>query len=234
MRLVGFVVASGSASICFTLHLQSRSLEAIYPGENRLGSRISKPYPSILYQILDSFPSPTPTALFTLSIDSAWARRMAVPYTPYYCEENIYAFLAAQAATTPTSSLAGPRAYALFITNDNKTALLRYQKTGDAEEERNYVIWDYHVVAVVVRPDILGNGVEPSSVVNTKNRAKLDENETWTVVDPNSELGDFVPLSRGCFPCSLPWSETDKRPYPDYLEHSFPSAALELPRDLER
>ncbi|ORY75379.1 N-terminal glutamine amidase-domain-containing protein [Leucosporidium creatinivorum] len=69
-------------------------------------------------------------------------------HTPYYCEENVHLLL--QSLTTSHC-----QAYALFITNTPRTALLFHQKASPPEraDQEHYVVWDYHVVAATVEKD---------------------------------------------------------------------------------
>nr|GAT43997.1 predicted protein [Mycena chlorophos] len=65
------------------------------------------------------------------------------PYTPFYCEENIWhlcsAFLQHQTAL---------QTWAVFVSNESKTVALWQQKLGEP-----LVVWDYHVVAIVQNHD---------------------------------------------------------------------------------
>lgn len=66
-------------------------------------------------------------------------------YTPLFCEENVYLLLQ---SLPPASYL---RAYALFISNPARKSLLFHQRASTRSEEYgSYVVWDYHVVAVIV------------------------------------------------------------------------------------
>lgn len=57
-----------------------------------------------------------------------------VPYTPYFCEENVW-HLARDRATESRRDL-----YAVFITNRLQRVVISQQRAGDP------VQWDYHVV----------------------------------------------------------------------------------------
>ncbi|KAF7322859.1 Nt-Gln-amidase domain-containing protein [Mycena chlorophos] len=65
------------------------------------------------------------------------------PYTPFYCEENIWhlcsAFLQHKTAL---------QTWAVFVSNESKTVALWQQKLGEP-----VVVWDYHVVAIVQNHD---------------------------------------------------------------------------------
>ncbi|KAI5480978.1 hypothetical protein MNV49_006788 [Pseudohyphozyma bogoriensis] len=65
------------------------------------------------------------------------------PYTPFYCEENVYKLIE---SLPPTSC-----AFALFITNADRLCLLFHQRASTrGPGQGNYVIWDYHAVVAVV------------------------------------------------------------------------------------
>lgn len=64
------------------------------------------------------------------------------PYTAYYCEENIHHLLSRLQRLRKPSE----RHYAVLISNPSRGNLLFHQKA--AEEERGFVIWDYHAVAL--------------------------------------------------------------------------------------
>jgi hypothetical protein len=79
-----------------------------------------------------------------------------VPVTPYskcYCEENVYLLLEALQTMTNLDT------YAVFISNENKTIAVWEQKA--AMELGRPVIWDYHVIAVVIRKGVNGELGEP-------------------------------------------------------------------------
>ena len=88
--------------------------------------------------------------------------------TDCYCEENVYRYLASSAHDRN-------RAFAVFISNEAKTVVLRQQRAAEKhaviEGDTHYtVIWDYHVVAVEF------------------------SGEEWVVVDRDSQLGTPFPL----------------------------------------
>jgi len=62
-------------------------------------------------------------------------------YQAFYCEENVWWLL-------QHPEVAAQERYALFITNALRQCPLWAQRAGD---EDGFVVWDYHVVAVVVR-----------------------------------------------------------------------------------
>lgn len=100
-------------------------------------------------------------------------------HTPFYCEENVYHLVdrlnrdpvhprAAPSAQqlqleadqrgsgqthdernipTPPPQV-GRQTFAVFISNPDRRCVLFHQKA--APEDRNYVVWDYHVVAATV------------------------------------------------------------------------------------
>lgn len=96
-------------------------------------------------------PAPTralqdPEAATTTSAPLTELTSSFTPYTPLFCEENVYLLLQ---ALPPSSYL---RAYAVFISNSSRTCLLFHQRPSTRTEDYGrYVVWDYHVVAVVVR-----------------------------------------------------------------------------------
>ncbi|GAA6016928.1 hypothetical protein JCM10207_007850 [Rhodosporidiobolus poonsookiae] len=101
---------------------------------------------------------------------------MDAPYTPYYCEENVYQLLLTLSAAHATEKRF-TRLHAVFISNLERHALLFHQKPSKAgEEQDHYVIWDYHVVAV---------GVEERS----------NGGKRVVVLDRDSRLGGEVELS---------------------------------------
>ena len=88
--------------------------------------------------------------------------------TDCYCEENVYRYLESSASTKQ-------KAFAVFISNEAKTVLLRQQRAAENHSvvsgDLHYtVIWDYHVVAIEL------SGKE------------------WVVVDRDSRLGTPFPL----------------------------------------
>ncbi|BGP45780.1 hypothetical protein JCM10450v2_001610 [Rhodotorula kratochvilovae] len=94
----------------------------------------------------------------------------SAPYTPYYCEENVWHLL----HSLDRSRF--PRSFALFISNPERHALLFQQKASrQGAEQAHYVLWDYHVVAVAVERVSEG----PERVV---------------VLDRDSRLGEVVEL----------------------------------------
>ena len=68
------------------------------------------------------------------------------PYTPFWCEENVYQLI----ATLDDPS----RAYAVFISNPERTCIL-FQQAASARgaEAGHYVVWDYHVIVVTTLED---------------------------------------------------------------------------------
>lgn len=88
--------------------------------------------------------------------------------TDCYCEENVYRYLASSANDRN-------RAFAVFISNEAKTVVLRQQRAAEKhaviDGDTHYtVIWDYHVVAVEF------------------------SGEEWVVVDRDSRLETPFPL----------------------------------------
>lgn len=74
-------------------------------------------------------------------------------YTSCYCEENVYNFLNCLPPSLQSSS------YAVFISNSSESNLLFHQKASTKVDAHNWVIWDYHVVAIVdLRDSENGNG----------------------------------------------------------------------------
>ncbi|GAA5868892.1 hypothetical protein JCM8547_002858 [Rhodosporidiobolus lusitaniae] len=104
---------------------------------------------------------------------------MQAPYTPFYCEENVYqllSHLSTASPASPSSPSTRPRLFAAFVSNTARTSLLFHQKASRAgPEQGGYVIWDYHVIAIEVR-----EGSEGRVVV---------------VRDRDSMLGEEVELS---------------------------------------
>lgn len=68
------------------------------------------------------------------------------PYTPFWCEENVCQLI----ATLDDPS----RAYAVFISNPERTCIL-FQQAASARgaEAGHYVVWDYHVIVVTTLED---------------------------------------------------------------------------------
>jgi hypothetical protein len=62
-------------------------------------------------------------------------------HTPLYCEENVYHLVQTLVKQYPDKDV-----YAIFISNPQRQNLLFYQK---ASGDRQYVVWDYHVIAAV-------------------------------------------------------------------------------------
>ncbi|KAH8927851.1 hypothetical protein BT69DRAFT_694883 [Atractiella rhizophila] len=75
-------------------------------------------------------------------MEEAWEEASA-SYTPYYCEENVYNLL----HLIHRQKLAG-ESYAIFISNEAQQSLLFNQKISQRPDQSNWVIWDYHVVAL--------------------------------------------------------------------------------------
>lgn len=73
-------------------------------------------------------------------------------YTPCWCEENVYLLLASLTDYASLRPHLGPlEAYAVFVSNSERAVKLYHQKASreTREEERSWVIWDYHVVVAV-------------------------------------------------------------------------------------
>ncbi|GAA6026751.1 hypothetical protein JCM8097_005835 [Rhodosporidiobolus ruineniae] len=99
---------------------------------------------------------------------------MDAPYTPFYCEENVYQLLLTLSRQTSSSS---SRLYAAFITNPARHALLFQQKASrQGEDQAHYVLWDYHVIALLA----LGGEEEGEKRV--------------VVLDRDTRLADMVDL----------------------------------------
>lgn len=122
------------------------------------------------------------------------------PYTRYYCEENVYKLLEtalAQTRATPATPAASPpsrQLFAVFVSNPQRKVLLFHQAASRVGPDMdNYVVWDYHVVAVSL--DYGSDGVRRA-----------------VVLDRDSLLGFTVPLDgayvalslsdRACSSCS--------------------------------
>lgn len=125
------------------------------------------------------FPPPYPpmeaTATFPIELRDQLAR-VFPPYTPLYCEENVLNLVSALESLSTSSLRLFLRSYGVFISNPQRSAALFFQNASKAmEEERWYVVWDYHVVVVVVGT----------------------EGERW-VLDPDSRLGWCVRLEGEC------------------------------------
>lgn len=104
------------------------------------------------------------------------------PYTRYYCEENVYKLLEtalAQTRATPATPAASPpsrQLFAVFVSNPQRKVLLFHQAASRVGPDMdNYVVWDYHVVAVSL--DYGSDGVRRA-----------------VVLDRDSLLGFTVPL----------------------------------------
>jgi hypothetical protein len=91
------------------------------------------------------------------------AIRDAAGYTPLFCEENVFRFLQflRKAPTAFSSTVAGCRAWSLFISNPGRSVAMLCQKSSP----RGSVVWDYHVVALV-EPDLRGS-LEPLLVCDS-------------------------------------------------------------------
>lgn len=70
-----------------------------------------------------------------------------VPSTPYYCEENVYLQLQALSRSLPDL----PSAVA-FISSESRRSLL-FQQRAALLRGMPYVVWDYHVVALLYCDD---------------------------------------------------------------------------------
>ncbi|XP_015910513.1 protein N-terminal glutamine amidohydrolase [Parasteatoda tepidariorum] len=62
-------------------------------------------------------------------------------YASCYCEENVWKLCEFVQKHQPTLL---PSCYAVFISNNNQTVALWYQKSGESAEK--LAIWDYHVI----------------------------------------------------------------------------------------
>ncbi|KII89001.1 hypothetical protein PLICRDRAFT_592736 [Plicaturopsis crispa FD-325 SS-3] len=69
------------------------------------------------------------------------------PYTPYWCEENIY--LLAHAFQGAQDVVDAWDVFVVFISNESKTVALWNQRAASAEGRP--IVWDYHVI-LVLRP----------------------------------------------------------------------------------
>ncbi|GAA5905674.1 hypothetical protein JCM6882_008743 [Rhodosporidiobolus microsporus] len=102
---------------------------------------------------------------------------MLAPYTPFYCEENVYQLLSVLSSASATHSRFS-RLYAAFVSNLSRRAVLFQQKASRAGvDQGSYVIWDYHVVAV--------------GVLNSE----AGEEVRVVVLDRDSRLGEEVELA---------------------------------------
>jgi len=85
-------------------------------------------------------------------------------YTPYYCEENTLNLLRALQSGAYTRRRA-LRSYGVFVSNLDQRCLLFHQRASrQGPEYGNYVIWDYHVLVVVVLD--AGDGLEEVVVLD--------------------------------------------------------------------
>jgi protein N-terminal glutamine amidohydrolase len=75
---------------------------------------------------------PPPTAP---TFDAAWARRQR--YQPFFCEENVWQLLHAQALPRPAA--------AVFVANAGRAVAMWGQRAA----RRDPIVWDYHVVALL-------------------------------------------------------------------------------------
>jgi len=106
------------------------------------------------------------------------AQSRTAPYTPFYCEENVYQLLASLEGSPRFS-----RSFAVFVSNLQRRALLfQQQASRQGADQGHYVLWDYHVVAVAVERDGGGDG------------SRVRRSERVVVLDRDSRLGDAVPL----------------------------------------
>lgn len=104
------------------------------------------------------------------------------PYTRYYCEENVYKLLeTALAQVQAAPATPAPRQlFAVFVSNPERKVLLFHQAASRVGPDMdNYVVWDYHVVAVSL--DYGSDGVRRAFVL-----------------DRDSLLGFPVPLDSAC------------------------------------
>ena len=70
-------------------------------------------------------------------------------YTSCYCEENVWKLCEKIQNTMGLNGLLREeKAFAVFISNDNRTIPLWHQSSGD-ETKEGLVIWDYHVILVI-------------------------------------------------------------------------------------
>ncbi|KAG0665827.1 hypothetical protein C6P46_005921 [Rhodotorula mucilaginosa] len=84
-------------------------------------------------------------------MDPSTLKTEDAPYTRYYCEENVYKLLeAALAQIRAAPATPAPRQlFALFVSNPERRVLLFHQAASRVGPDMdNYVVWDYHVVAV--------------------------------------------------------------------------------------
>ncbi len=70
----------------------------------------------------------------------------AYPYTPHYCEENVW-----QALTHPDFQAQLTNTHAVFISNTVRQCPIWEQRASRIYG--NPVVWDYHVVMLVTRPE---------------------------------------------------------------------------------
>lgn len=69
-------------------------------------------------------------------------------YQPYFCEENVLQLL-------KSVQLLEYERRVVFISNANKTVAMWGQRAGRAENPENPVIWDYHVVLLLVKEGLI-------------------------------------------------------------------------------
>ncbi|KAF9566342.1 hypothetical protein CPC08DRAFT_814909 [Agrocybe pediades] len=122
-------------------------------------------------------------------------------YTRCYCEENVY--LLCDQFLKDTSVTERWEAYAVFISNENKTAALWYQKA--ARVEGNPVIWDYHVI-LVLRPRNEADTLESLDSGSLSAQYEADQSGSWVY-----DFDTTLPV-----PCQ--WE--------DYLSLTFPEGLL--------
>ncbi|EKX47527.1 hypothetical protein GUITHDRAFT_69371 [Guillardia theta CCMP2712] len=79
-------------------------------------------------------------------------RRSSCEYTSCYCEENVY--LLCKQLCQPPLSQSVEKAWAIWISNENKTvAVWRQGGGGRAYDEEGLAVWDYHVICAVKYQD---------------------------------------------------------------------------------
>ncbi|GAA5904998.1 uncharacterized protein JCM6883_004933 [Sporobolomyces salmoneus] len=90
------------------------------------------------------------------------------PYTPYYCEENVYKLVQALQSSSEVQATWG-----CFVSNLDQRAILFNQKASRVGiEQGSWVIWDYHVFVVAA--------------------VKQGDGERLVVIDRDSKLGEIV------------------------------------------
>ena len=113
---------------------------------------------------------------------------MALPYHPYYCEENAY-----KICSLLDSEQLGFRTAMLFMFGRGQWIAIHAQRAAAVGRP---VFWDYHVVALV---------------------EQIHRDHNWLVMDPDSRLGLGVPVLQyleRSFPVVVPGAEPLFRPVP--------------------